>query len=216
MPSHRSRAAFGSGILQGYLTIHRESRDGGIALDVEQQTLMPGTGPGPKHSRPFAYWHKAAIQCQANRWTTPQRWTAETWGTDQEKNVEPLTRVKFSAEASAQEIRFSGISNPAIHMAADWTMDWTLLEALQRLPAQENEELAFDMIEDLDVLRPGQRLAFISPFKAKLAGKFAEVYGFCQIGTGTLPITYLLDQNHRLLLAMHNLRAFILQPKMSS
>jgi hypothetical protein len=202
--------------IDGYLTLRRESRDGGIALDVEQQTLMKGTGAGPIHSRPFAYWHKASIQCQANRWCTPQRWTAETWGTDQEKNVEPLTHVKFAAEVLGQEIRFSGIQNPAVHVAADWTMDWTLLEALQRLPAEENGNLAFDMIEDLDLLRPGQQLTFIRPFEANLAGKATQVYGFCQIGTGTLPITYLLDQNHRLLLAMHNIRAFILQPKMSS
>ena len=200
--------------IDGYLTLRREPRGHDIALEVQQQTIMHGTGPGPLHSRPFSYWQKASIQCQNNRWSTPQYWSAETWGTDQEGKVEAITQVKFSAEVSGDQIKFPGHGKPPIRVGIEWTMDWALMDALQRLETPQRNELVLDLIEDLGALRPRQRLAFISPFKAELVGKSTELYGFCRVGTGTLPVTYLLDMNHRLLLVMHNQRAYILQPKM--
>ena len=200
--------------IDGYLTIQRQPRDNGIALEVQQQTIMHGTGAGPVHSRPFSYWQKASIQCQNNRWSTPQRWTAETWGTDQDGKVEAITQIKFSAQFSNGQITFPDRGKPAVSVGTDWTLDWALMDALQRIATPQNSDLTLDIIEDLGALRPNQRLAFISPFQAKLVGKSAELYGFCRVGTGTLPGIYLLDMNHRLLFVMHNLRAYILQPKM--
>jgi hypothetical protein len=70
-----------------------------------------------------------------------------------------------------------------------------------------------DLVEDCDLLRPRQRLRSVGPLAVSLAGVATELYGFCQLGTGTLPTYYWLDRQHRLLFVIGTFRALILQPR---
>jgi hypothetical protein len=192
------------GAIGGQLTVRRAPAGNGTRLEVQQQSLM---------MKGYGYLCKASIQCAADRWSTPRQWTAETWTTAPDGQIEADSRLRFAARPADGEIHFSGIHKPPIRVAAHWTLDWALIDALQRLPAAESGDSQFDLIEDCDLLRPRQRLSYVGPLTATLAGKDAELYGFCLVGTGTLPTFYWLDGQHRLLFVIRDFRALILQPE---
>jgi hypothetical protein len=194
------------GAIDGQLTIHRAARGDGALLEVQQQALMM------KH---YGYGCKASIQCGAGRWSTPRRFTAETWTSAPDGQIEAQSRLKFAAEVVGPEIRFAGGRKPPLRVAADWTLDWALIDALQRLPVQEHAEWILDLVEDCDLLRPRQRLSYVGPLTVSLAGKTTELLGFCHVGPGTLPTHYWLDGQHRLLFAIRMFRALILQSSTS-
>jgi hypothetical protein len=198
VPLKAAPAAFG-----GQLKICRTAQPGGAQFEVQQELRM---------MKQYAQWSKASIQCAADHWCTPQRYTVESWTTGQDGQVEADTHGEFSAEATGSEIRFAGTSKPAMRVADDWTLDWTLFGALQRLPTTEAAQWQFDLVEDGDLLRPRQQLSYVGTLATELAGKAMELYGFFHVGTGTLPTHYWLDQQHRLLLAIRYYRAFVLQP----
>ena len=132
--------------IDGQLTIRRAAHGDGSAVEVEQQALMM------KH---YGYGCKASIECGGGRWSTPRRFTAETWTTAPDGQVEADSRQRFAAEAGGGEIRFSGVRKPPLRVAADWTLDWALIDALQRLRAKEGDEWLLDLVEDCDLLRRG-------------------------------------------------------------
>ena len=185
----------------GQLKIRRSPQADGSVLEVEQQWTM---------GKQYASWAKASIECAADRLSMPRRWMVETWTCRPDRQEETGSRLKFSAQPAGQEIRFSGVRKPPLTVGGQWTLDWALLDALQRLP-KDSGNLSFNMIEDYDLLRPRQQLSSTGRLAVKLAGKERELFGFCQIGTGTLPTHYWLDAQHRLLFVIHYYRVYVLQ-----
>ena len=190
------------GSIDGQLTIRRVAKSDGATLEVEQQSLM---------MKRYGYGCKASIECGTGRWSTPRRFTAETWTSAPDGRVQADSRLKFAAEVVGPEIRFSGVRKAPLRVAADWTLDWALIDALQRLPAKEGGDWLLDLVEDCDLLRPRQRLSYVGPLMVTLAGKATELFGFCHLGPGTLPTHYWLDGQRRLLFAIRMFRALILQ-----
>jgi hypothetical protein len=190
------------GSIDGQLRIRRVARHDGGLVEVEQQALMM------KH---YGYGCKASIECGAGRWSTPRRFAAETWTTAPDGQVQADSRQQFAAEVAGAEIRFSGLRKPPLRVAADWTLDWTLIDALQRLKANPGDDWLLDLVEDCDLLRPRQRVSCVGWLTVTLAGQERKLLGFCHVGPGTLPTHYWLDEQGRLLLAIRLFRALILQ-----
>ena len=189
----------------GRLKIQRAALADGVRFEVEQELRM---------AKQFAPWTRASIECAADRWSTPRRFTVETWVATPDGTVEPDSRGKFSAEVVGPEIHYSGTHKAPVHLSGDWTLDWTLLDAVQRLPFQAGGDWQFDMVEDCDLLRPRQQLSYAGAVTTSLGGKNTELHAFCQTGTGTLPTQYWLDVQHRLLAVIHYYRAFLLESGM--
>ncbi len=186
----------------GHLKISRTARPDGARLEVEQLSLM---------TKQYGYACKASIQCAADRWSTPRCFSVETWTTTPAGQLEAGSRLQYAAEVVSGEICFSGMRKPSLRVAADWTLDWALFDALQRLPSRESGDLQLDVVEDCDLLRREQRVNYAGPLTAKVGDKTTELYAFCRLGTARLPILYWFDRQHRLLFAIHDFRAFILQ-----
>jgi hypothetical protein len=185
----------------GHLTIQRTAQSDGAQLQVEQELRIG------QHTS----WSKASIECAADRWSTPRRFTVETWIATPDGRSEEGSQGKFSAEVVGQEIRYSGSRKSPVHVGGDWTLDWTLLSAIEQLPFQAGGVWQLDLVEDCDLLRPRQRLVCAGPLSVSLGGKTTELCAFCRTGTGTLPIHYWLDQQHRLLFVVHYYRTFIFE-----
>ena len=90
----------------------------------------------------------------------------------------------------------------------DRASNWSLLEAVQRVPAASGE-VRFNMLEDLDLLKTDQRLHYRGPAEIDLAGRTLRLHGFEQIGHGILPCDYWRDEQGRLLFAIGGVRALI-------
>ena len=201
-------------VFGGQLKMQRNPRADGAQIEIEQELRLM---KGKDRAQPVGYsqWTKASLLCGMDLWSTPQRLTAESWTTSPDGQAQADTRGKFSAEIAGTEIHFSGIRKPTVRVARDWTLDWTLFDALQRLPTDQPTSWQLDIVEDCDLVRPRQRLSYAGPLAAKVAGKEMQLLGFLHYGIGTLPTHYWLDAQHRLLFAIHYFRAFILTSSIS-
>ena len=130
----------------------------GVRFAVEQELRM---------MKDYSQWTKASLQCAADRWSTPRRFAAESWTVAPDGKAEADSREKFSAEVVGQEIRFSGMPKPPVRVGHDWTLDWTLLDALQRLPTEHTAAWELDLVEDCDLLRPRQHLSYVGRWPLK-------------------------------------------------
>lgn len=91
-----------------------------------------------------------------------------------------------------------------------FTSDWCLFEAVQRLKFDKVSSLNFDMLEGLSLLKQGQQLSYRGAYQMKLRGKDVSLHRFDQLGDGILPYEYWLDDSHRLLAAISMHKAYIL------
>lgn len=176
----------------GSLRIRRRlTPDGHIRLQVTQVIKMQTTnGSGIT---------KAGVTCKADDLATPIRWKVDSEILDLKGKQVPLTAVSISGEEDAKTSR-------------KLTSNWSLFDAVQRLPF-DSRELRFDMLEEMELLRPDQILWPGETAEVKIGGRKIRLYSFEHIGRGILPFTYWLNDNHRLIIAVGGRRAFLLDSK---
>lgn len=94
-----------------------------------------------------------------------------------------------------------------------FTCDWCLFEAGQRLKFDKKTSMNFDMLEGLTLLKQGQRLSYRGVYPMNLSRKNVSLHRFDQLGDGILPYGYWLDNNHRLVAAVSMNKAYILDER---
>jgi len=160
---------------------------------------------------------RAKIACRNDELASPQKWSLTSrFFESSGKEREGLAirrqgqfvdgRITCTVNAQASEIAAS----PRM------TADWSLFEALQRWPHKRSASHAFDVLEGLSVLRPGHRVAYRGTQTIERNGKSLKLYWFSQLGRGTLPYEYWLDDDRRLILAVTLSRVYILDPQAES
>ena len=90
--------------------------------------------------------------------------------------------------------------------------NWGLFDAVQRLDPKLAQPLAFDMLEDFDLHKPGQMLRSGGAVTVEFAGGPVRLHGFRQIGRGALPYEYWVDEQGRLVLAAGGYQGYLLNP----
>jgi hypothetical protein len=81
---------------------------------------------------------------------------------------------------------------------------------VQRLTIKNGEEVSFNLLEGLSVLKPEQRLVYRGVYPVRFGLEEISLQWFAQVGRGVLPYDYWLDKNHRLVLAASMNKAYIL------
>ena len=122
------------------------------------------------------------MTCRTNQIASPLNWRLTSRCFDENGN--PIDKL--------------GTNHQGSNKSASVTSDFSLMEALQRLPFAPPKSSAFDLLEGMTLLRPAHRLYFDGERR------------FHHTGPGLLPYEYWLDDNHRLLLAVTCWRAYIL------
>ena len=192
---------------QGYLVIERRvgASDDHFSLRVEQQVVHKD-----------GIWHSlhARITCRNNQIASPEEWdlASRFWSPSGKEHEDLRLDTKGRLRSGRAVFRSHGRTYE-IPTAKQVTADWCLVEAVQRLPRTADEWLTFDVLEDLTVHRPGQRLAYKGPDPVKLDAVTLQLHRFCQLGHGMLPYQYWLDDHQRLLLFTTLSRAYVLDPK---
>ncbi|NQT86503.1 hypothetical protein HQ560_07035 [bacterium] len=95
----------------------------------------------------------------------------------------------------------------------DVTTDWSLFSTVQQLPFEELAPRRFDVYEGLTLLKRDHRLGYHGAETAKIGSASHRLHVFHQIGRGTLPYEYWVDEGHRLLVVVTGPRAYILDPE---
>ena len=173
----------------GSLRIHRKlTPDRNIRLQLTQITKMAGAnGSGQS---------KAGVTCKADDLCTPIQWKIDSEVLDPQGKQVPLTAIGVSNRADRMKVTGRLSSN------------WSLFDAVQRLPF-DSKTIEFTVLEELELLRPEQRLSPGATAEVELGGRMVKLHSFEQIGRGILPITYWLDDSHRLIIATGGRRAFL-------
>lgn len=154
----------------------------------------------------------AEIACSRDALLTPQRWSLSVgWLSGQQANIRPgELNQKRSGRADGKELVFQASKEHRRPAPAQWTGFWNLFAAVPRLPFDATSVLSFDLFEDLELQKPGQRLAYVGPQSVTLGSRMLGLHVFEQTGRGVLPWRWWLDDQHRVLLAAGGRRAYLL------
>ena len=195
---------------KGTLRLNREpASEGGAHLRVFSEVTFLDFGKLPtKHQRTMA-----TMRCLADVLATPVEWRLESAAVGRhDPSPMPFSEFEESGKLRGEAVELSsGGRLRSFDVGDAVTSNWSLFEAVQRLPREGSTELRFTMLEDLRLLRLQQRLVSESPVEVQFANGPETLYGFRQTGEGVLPIHYWLDEHGRLLLAIGNVRAYILR-----
>ncbi len=183
----------------GTLTLKRKPAGEG-ALTLEVDFNISTRGPAGARTR-------ASLTCAADRLATPRQWELRFEAVEQGEPVAQTTVVETAVVRDGVLVR-RGHAEHRIKLARAFTSNWSLFEAVQRLPF-DSAPAGFDMFEDLDLLKPDQRLRPAGEVALELGGRPVRLRAFRQIGRGILPTHYWLDDQHRLIAASGALRGFI-------
>ena len=156
----------------------------------------------------------ADIACAKDALLTPRRWSLTVrWQTSDPGKVNPgeLDQER-SGRLEGTDLVFKAKKEHRRPAPERWTSFWNLFSAVQRLPFESGSALAFDLFEDLELLKPGHRLAYIGPQSVAVGDITLPLHVFEQTGHGTLPWRWWLDEQHRVLLAAGGRRAYLLDP----
>jgi hypothetical protein len=155
---------------------------------------------------------EAEILCSKDTLLTPKRWSLSLrWQTPPQSGAaKGEMDQKRTGRADGKELVFAGAKERRRPAPEHWTCFWNLFSVVQRLPFEAEPALCFDLFEEMDLHKPGQRLAYMGrqPFTA--GGKTLNLHVFEQTGHGMLPWRWWLDDQHRVLLAAGGRRAYLL------
>jgi hypothetical protein len=190
----------------GSLRIRREPMDDrGVRLHVE---LAVAESAGCLRRT------RAVLDCASDALCTPKAWKLTSDSLDLDDK--PIAGTALSETGTVAdgrlEVRFGGRSRTA-KLPQPWTSNWSVFDAVQRLPAGRPKPLKFALLEEMDLLKPDQRLEFREEKQIELNGRTLRLRGYHQIGRGVLPWLYWVDESGRLLLAYSGVRAFLYDAK---
>lgn len=179
-----------------------------------------------------------SFECRTDTLATPIRWQAQTAVHDPQDAAIEDTRLSETGEVGERALRVKvGGTVVQTPLPELFTVDWSLFDAVQRLPGEALEPLAFTLVDRLNQqMKPGQRLAFRSAPTIELGGKriwreekrtlergavyrpvsaregatVTRLRAYDQTGRGLVPIVYWVDERGRLLFVLSGLIGYVL------
>jgi hypothetical protein len=192
----------------GFLAIERTpAKDGrSVVLGVERSILQ---------SSLTIHRTKATIKCAADALCTPLSWEMESMLIGRDGEPIDVTRVAEMAVVRNKSIEVK-TSRGIFHrkLPGRFTSDFSLFDAVQRLPGKDTAPIAFTLLQDLELVKPGQRLWYSNKtVGVKVGGKSVRLHGYHQVGRGILPCEYWLDDRKHLILVMGTIMAYVFDPQ---
>lgn len=178
----------------------RLTPDGKIRLQVAQIIQMQGVNGSGKT--------KATVTCAKDELCTPMTWKIDSEIISPAGKQVHLTATGVTGEADKGNVLLHAEKDMRIKASERLSSNWSLFEAVQRLPFDAGE-LRFDMLEELELLKPEHRLFPGAGAEVEIGGRMVRLHSFEQLGRGILPMTYWLDDQHRLIVAVNQRRAYL-------
>lgn len=184
---------------------------GGSRLAVEYVKTTGGTQSGE-----FAGSVKAKLNCGGDALATPLSWEIEQTlpAPFLPFDYRGVLRKSGQRKGNTLEVACNG-RTMRIPLPRAYTSNWSLLDAVQRLPRQKGRPLRFTLLEEGELPKPGQALSFRQTVRVELpvaTRPAVTLHGFQQLGEGVSPATYWLDEQGRLLFFFSGLDALVLAP----
>lgn len=185
----------------GALSVRRIPADGAGRLEIVESvatgfatlTTKAGIDGGP------------APLLTPRRWSLDIRWDVRAPGRAEAGEMDQ----QRAGRVEGKEIVRCGTRERRIPAPARWTASWSLFAAVPLLPFEAGAPLEFDLMEDLELPKPGQRIVYTGRHGVPLAGRTLNLHVFEQTGRGVMPWRWWLDDAHRILLAAGGRRAYL-------
>ncbi|HUT34249.1 MAG TPA: hypothetical protein VNE39_12260 [Planctomycetota bacterium] len=186
----------------GMLRVRRTPAADGASARLDVELVARGQWFG-------SFRMAAAIECATDALATPRSWKLSTASLDAQDRPVALTAVEESGRIEDGTVVRTGAKERRTKAPGAVTSNWSLFDAVQRLPREKTPPLDFALLEDLDLLKANQRLTWRGAATVQVGGKPLELFGYQQLGEGILPHHYWLDAAGRLLIVYGGLRCFV-------
>lgn len=173
---------------QGSLTLRRSPNGAASRIDVVQNLALEW---GAVHHQ------KAALRCANDAVSSLLSWS-----------LDGAIQGGAAESASLCALYDEGSPEPG---PLPLTCGWSLMDGVMRLPQIDGDYLHFELLDELQIHRPEQRLAFLGAAQAELAGASRWLFGYQHRGRGVLPTQYWLEEGGRLVLARSATRLLMLE-----
>ncbi|NOZ22836.1 MAG: hypothetical protein GXP25_17300 [Planctomycetes bacterium] len=221
----------GPGHRTGTVRLRRQAAGDGATLTVNYEKPQAGK---------TTYRLTAELHCRTDALSTPTRWTCQSVAVDADGKPVPNTSLKKSAEATEGVIVITdGKRERRIPVGSAYTTNWSLFDAVQRLPRRAFDPIRFTLIDNLDQVKPDHTLSFRTSDEvvlgekrvrqkkvvelekgrirktrwAKTGGRPVRLHAYDHLGEGVVPEVYWVDDPGRLLFMVAGLEAYILDTK---
>lgn len=192
---------YGSTRLAGALRIHRKSLpNGNVQVDITQSDILAGNR---------TCITTASATCAGDRYASPISWQISTEMRESSGSLIPYTRTSTTGYVVGNNIVLRGEKDRVLGFTGPLSASWLLFDVVQRLPYGLMPS-TFDMLDDLELLKPNQCIAQGHTVDAVVGGRRMRLRSFEQTGPGILPYTYWVDEGHRLIAAVGGCRTFII------
>ena len=145
--------------------------------------------------------------------STPEAWSFVARVLDTEGHVMENTQIKKSIRMQDGILTIDDPSGQkTVPITGDYTLNWALFDAVQRLPAERFAPIRFTLIDHFDQVKPNHTLSFRTSTDVTIRGKPQTLRAYDQLGEGIVPWVWWVDQHGRLLAAVSGLEAYLLEP----
>ena len=191
---------------RGFLRLQRSrgNTGGSFSLSIDQQVV---------HTGGIVHELKAAVICRDDQLASPGEWTLTSrFLAPDGSQRKDLSLIQRGQCWDGRVIYTTNGRTRRVKCASQVTSDWCLFEAIRHVPPEPSEPIEFDVLEGLTTLRPGHRLDYRGTETVARDGRQVTLHRFGQLGRGTLPYEYWLDERRRLVLVVTHTRAYVLDP----
>jgi len=160
---------------------------------------------------------RATIQCSNDILATPRFWMMDSVLLD--RQGKPIELAKVSDVTQVKDgmlINKTGLRTEEFPIGNNYTSDFSLIDAVQRLGLAGASPMPFTLLEGLERIKPNHRLmSGDKTAEVKIGGRQIKLHCYRQIGEGILPQEYWLDDRQRLIVMLGTIMAYIWDPKAS-
>ncbi len=149
--------------------------------------------------------------CNNDAIASLREWSVKSVITDTSGTEDPRLTLEHSyrLEHGTVRRRING-SESSFEAGLHVSSDWSMLEAVQRLPFHEPDIPPFLSMDGMTVPKRGHEIHFRENVVEKLKNQNVTLRTFYQLGFGVLPYEYWLDENHRLIMMISMNRIYFL------
>jgi hypothetical protein len=188
----------------GEFTLAREAKDStGFTLNVQTRRYSVSG---------FSQFERAEIQCKNDALASPVSWLFDTKLAQQAGDPPYLQsgRRRSGAVRDGMLLIADKIRTYRTALEGAYSNEWTLLEAVQRLPGEQTPSLRYTLIDEYDLLQPSHRLAYRDQVVVPVKSSSLKLHSYCDLGAGVIPTTYWVDEHHRLVFVCTGLQVYAL------
>ena len=160
----------------------------------------------------YSQFQHAELNCHADMLATPESWVFNT-KMALTPNGKPylLSGRRHSASVSngilaiRDNLRVSKYPLPGLY-----SNEWTLLEAVQRLPGQTMKPIDYTLIDEYDTPQPNHRLAYRTQVHLDMQSGSETLTAYYDLGRAVVPTVYWVDKHGRLIFVCTGLQIYAL------